>query len=119
MSDRAFTAHAPLRPIEARAVLLAWFDELGLELAHAEDDLLIAWVDDSIDPADEGFAGTPTLVVEAQIHPLQEGVQLRCCVRHGEGRLDALLAAETDRGLAHCLAVDGRWVVDGCDRPRS
>jgi hypothetical protein len=118
MSDRAITAHAPLKPAEAQAALLSWFDELGLELAYAKDDLLIAWIDDAIDPGDEGFAGTPSLVVEAQIHPLQEGVQLRFSVRHGEGRLDAQLAAETDRALALCLAVDGRWVVDGRDGPR-
>ncbi len=118
MSDRVITAHAPLQPAEAQAVLLAWFDELGLELAYAEGDLLIAWVDDSIDPEDEGFAGAPTLVVEAQIHPLQEGVQVRWRIRHGEGPDDDLLAAETDRALAHRLANDGRWVVDGRDGPR-
>jgi hypothetical protein len=118
MSDRAITAHALLPPAEAQAVLLTWFDALGLELAYAEGDLLIAWVDDSIDPEDEGFAGAPTLVVETQIHPLLEGVQVRWRIRHGDGPDDALLAAETARSLALCLAQDGRWVVDGRDGPR-
>ena len=99
MSDRAITAHAPLQPAEAQAALLAW-------------------VDDRIDPDDEGFIGAPTLVLEAQIHPLQEGVQMRWRIRHGEGPDDALLAAETDRALARCLANDGRWVVDGRVGPR-
>jgi hypothetical protein len=117
MSDRAITAHALLQPAEAQAVLLAWFDALGLELAYAEGDLLIAWVDDSIDPEDEGFAGAPTLVVEAQIHPLPEGAQVRWRIRHGEGPDEALLAAETVRSLALFLANDGRWVVDGQDGP--
>ena len=57
-------------------------------------------------------------MVEAQIHPLQEGVQMRWRIRHGEGPDDALLATETDRALARCLASDGRWVVDGRVGPR-
>jgi hypothetical protein len=105
MSDRAITAHALLPPAEAQAILLTWFDALGLELAYAEGDLLIAWVDD-------------TLVVETRIHPLPEGVQVRWQIRHGDGPEDAQLAAETARSLALCLARDGRWVVDGRDGPR-
>lgn len=112
MSNRALTAHAPLDASEAQAAVLAWFDNLGLELAYAEGDLLIGWVDDAIDPYDEGFVGVPTLVVEAQIHALRDGVQVRCSVHHGDGWLDATLAAETDRGLRRCLAADRRWVMD-------
>lgn len=117
MSDRAITAHATLRPPEAQAAVLAWFDELGLELAYAEDDLMIAWVDDGIDPGDEGTPGTPSLVVEAQIHPIQGGVQVRWSLRNGDGTLADELAAATDRALALCLSSDRRWVVDGRDGP--
>jgi hypothetical protein len=112
MSSPAITAHAPLGPTEAQAAVLTWFDDLGLELAYAEGDLLIAWVDDAIDPYDEGFVGAPSLVVEAKIHALREGVQVRCSVHHGEGWLDATLAAEADRGLRRCLNADKRWVMD-------
>lgn len=111
MNNRPITAHASLDPTEAQAAVLAWFDNLGLELAYAEGDLMIGWVDDAIDPYDEGFAGVPSLVVEAHIHSLREGVQVRCSVHHGDGWLDATLAAETDRGLRQCLAADRRWVM--------
>jgi hypothetical protein len=112
MNSAAITAHAPLDLAEAQASVLAWFDDLGLELAYAEGDLLIAWLDDAIDPYDEGFVGAPSLVVEAKIHSLREGVQVRCSVHHGEGSLDATLAAEADRGLRRCLNADKRWVMD-------
>jgi hypothetical protein len=118
MSDCAITAHALLPPAQAQAAVLSWLDELGLVLAYAEDNLLIAWIDDAIDPAEEGCAGAPHLVLEARIHPLAEGVQVRCRLRHGEGPGEALLAAETIRALALCLAGDRRWVVDGREGPR-
>lgn len=113
MGDRAITAHALVSPCEAQAALLAWFEELGLELAFAEADRLIAWVDDCVDADDEGFPGSPSLVVEARIHRLPDGVQVRCSVRHGEGPLAAALASETDQALQQCLTADGRWVIDG------
>jgi hypothetical protein len=67
--------------------------------------VLLTWFDD-------------TLVVETRIHPLPEGFQVRWRIRHGDSPDDALLAAETARSLALCLARDGRWVVDGRDGPR-
>jgi len=112
MNHLAITAHATLSPSEAQAAVVGWFDALGLELAYAEGDLMIAWVDDAIDPYDEGFPGAPSLVVEAQMHWLAEGVQVRCSVHHGEGWLDATLAAEADRGLRRCLTADKRWIMD-------
>lgn len=117
MGEFAITAHTSLLPGEAQAVLLTWFDELGLELAYAEDDLMIAWLDDSIDPGYGGTPRSPSLVVQAQIHPLLDGVKVRWCVRHGDGTLAAELAAAAEQVFSLCLSSDRRWVIDGREGP--
>jgi hypothetical protein len=95
MDSPAATANARLHAWEAQALVRTWFHELGLELAYAEGDMLIAWASN--------------LVVEAQILPLRETVQLRWNVHHASGWLSATLAAETHRGLQRRPAADGRW----------
>jgi hypothetical protein len=125
METRATTAHARLNACEAQALVRTWFHELGLELAYAEGDLLIAWADqDAIDAREEVLAALPNLVVEAQILAFREGVQLRWNVHHSSGWLSATLAAETHRGLQRRLAADGRWtpgwrwLPDQCEAAR-
>ncbi len=114
METPATTAHARLNACEAQALVRTWFHELGLELAYAEGDLLIAWADQqAIDPREQLLAALPNLVVEAQIHSFREGVQLRWNVHHSSGWLSATLAAETHRGLQRRLAADGRWTPGG------
>ena len=51
MDSLAFTAYVRLNAWEAQALVRTWFHELGLELAYAEGDLLIAWLEESVTPS--------------------------------------------------------------------
>lgn len=114
MDTTAITAHARLAGWEAQTLVRTWFNELGLELAYAEGDLLIAWLETGLTVHEGGFTTPPNLVVEAQILALREGVQLRWSLHHGGGWLVTRLAAETLRGIQRRLVADGRW---GLDKP--
>jgi len=110
MAEPVLSAHARLCFEEAEALVLQWFDEVGLVLGHAEDGLLIAWFDDAylLPPVAE-------IAVEVQFYRLAEGwSQLRWCFRHGDGEQVVPLIEELFAALLQNLRADRRWSIDLC-----
>jgi hypothetical protein len=110
MAVSALSAHARIRFEEAEVLVLQWFDEVGLDLGHAEHGLLIGWFDDAfLQPA------LADLAVEVQFYPLDGGwSQLRCCFRHGGGPQVGSLSLQLLGALLRHLQHDPRWQIDHC-----
>ena len=107
MDEPVLSAHARLRFEEAEALVLQWFDEVGLVLGHAENGLLIAWFDDAylLPPVAE-------IAVEVQFYRLAEGwTQLRWCFRHGGSEQVVPLIDELFAALLQRLRADQRWSI--------
>lgn len=110
MDVPVLSAHAPLRLEEAERQVLQWFDEMGLVLGHAENDLLIAWYDDAL-----MVSLAAELAVEVQFYVLAEGwSQLRWCFRHGGGAQVRPFVDELFASLVQTLLNDSRWAIDLC-----
>jgi hypothetical protein len=106
MAHMVLTAHARLAPAQAEAGVLAWLEELGLEVALGEADHLLAF-----------DAGTQEgALASVDFYPLDGGLatQVRLQVsRSGSGeepRADGL-AVE----LRRLVEADPHWVLDGLD----
>jgi hypothetical protein len=113
MAVPMLSAHAWIRFEEAEALVLQWFDEVGLDLGHAEHGLLIGWFDDAfLQPA------LAELAVEVQFYPLEGGwSQLRWCFRHGGGDAVGSISHELLATLLRHLQEDRRWQIDHCCPP--
>lgn len=110
MAESVLSAHAPLRFEEAEALVLQWFDELGLDLGHAEHDRLIGWFDEAFTVPD-----LAELAVEVQFYGLADGwSQLRWRIHHGSGERVSLLGGEILEMLVRLLQADSRWSIDLC-----
>jgi hypothetical protein len=110
MDEPVLSAHARLRSEEAEALVLQWFDEVGLVLGHAENGRLIAWFDDAF-----LLPAVAEIAVEVQLYPLAEGwSQLRWCFRHGGSEQVVTLLEELFDSLLQALRADRRWSIDLC-----
>ena len=110
MDEPVLSAHARLRFEEAEALVLQCFDEVGLELGHAENGLLIAWFEDAylMPPVAE-------IAVEVQFYGLADGwSQLRWCFRHGGSEQVLPVIDELFATLLQTLRADRRWSIDLC-----
>lgn len=110
MAESVLSAHANLGFEEAEALVLQWFDEVGLALGHADHDLLIAWFEDDLP-----VPGQAELAVEVQLYRLSEGwSQLRWRFHHGAGGPSRALGGELLQALQRSLRDDQRWSIDLC-----
>ncbi|MFZ0409481.1 MAG: hypothetical protein WAM11_15440 [Cyanobium sp.] len=111
MVEPVLSAHACLRFEEAEALVLQWFDEVGLTLGHAEHGRLIAWFDD----VSLYLPSVAEIAVEVQIYALAEGwSQLRWQFHHGGSEQICELINDIFDTLLQVLRSDGRWHIDLC-----
>ena len=111
MDAPVLSAHARLSLKEAEALVLQWFDQVGLVLGHAENGLVIAWFDD------EDYLSPPVaeIAVEVQFYGLAEGwSQLRWCFRHGGSDQIVPVIDDLFTTLVQILHADRRWSIDLC-----
>ena len=111
MAELVLSAHARLRFEEAEALVLQWFDDVGLTLGHAEYGRLIAWFDDH----SLLLPSIAEIAVEVQFYALAEGwSQLRWRFQHGGDEQTGALLKDSFDSLCELLRDDGRWHIDLC-----
>lgn len=111
MPESVLSAHVSLGSEEAEALVLQWFDAVGLSLGHAERDRLFAWFDDDLPP----LPGLAEFAVEVQVYRLEQGwSQLRWRFHHGSSDPAHALSSSLLARLRHHLQEDGRWSIDLC-----
>ena len=106
----ALTAHGRCSVLQAEALVLDWFETVGLELAYGQDGVLIGWSEPI--PSPEGSGRSEA--VEVRVYSLPGGwIQVRWTLRlEGEGP-PPVWAEHLWRSLRERLAQESIWRIDG------
>lgn len=106
----ALTAHGRCSVLQAEALVLDWFESVGLDLAYGQDGVLIGWSEPISPPRGSGRSEA----VEVRFYALPGGwLQVRWTLRLAGDEPEPGWTEALWHSLRGRLAAEPLWRVDG------